>query len=83
MPRHEIVPATELSPAQKLRLSLEMFEYGRDMMRQNLRRADPDLDEASIEERLNAWLRTRPGAEQGDGCGRSVAWPRSCGVGDE
>ena len=82
MTRPEVQPATELTPAQKLRLSLDMFAYGCDMMRQNLRRAHPDADDAAIEELLRAWLRTRPGAEHGDGEGRPGTWPRRGGVGD-
>ncbi|MCA8977299.1 MAG: hypothetical protein KDC98_21435 [Planctomycetes bacterium] len=80
--RPVIEPATELSAAEKLRLSLQMFAYGCDMMRQNLRRTNPALDDAAIEERLRAWLRVRPGAESGDGVGRAVAWPRSRGAGN-
>lgn len=76
MARPQVVPATPLTAAQKLRLSLEMFRYGCDMMRQNLRRAHPDEDPAAIEERLRSWLRTRPGAPHGDGIGRPGTWPR-------
>ena len=53
-----------------------MFDYGCDLMRQNLRRAHPGADDGAIEELLRAWLRTRPGAEHGDGVGRPVPWPR-------
>ena len=80
--RPKVEPATELTPAQKLLLSLDMFEYGRDMMRQNLRRTHPCADAATIDALLLAWLRTRPGAELGDGEGRSVTWPRKPGCGD-
>lgn len=80
--RPKVEPATELTPAEKLRLSLDMFAYGCDMMRQNLRRTHPTADPAAIEELLRAWLRTRPGAEHGDGEGRSVTWPRMRGRGD-
>ncbi|MEO6595226.1 MAG: hypothetical protein ABIP94_10785 [Planctomycetota bacterium] len=82
MPRPKVEPATELTPGQKLKMSLDMFAYGCDMMRQNLRRAHPAADAAAIEELLRAWLRTRPGAEFGDGEGKSVMWPRRHGAGD-
>jgi hypothetical protein len=70
--RPEVEPAAELTPAQKLQLSLDMFAYGCEMMRQNLRRAHPQADDAAIEE----LLRTRPGAEHGDAVGRPGHWPR-------
>ena len=82
MPRPKVEPATELTPGQKLKMSLDMFAYGCDMMRQNLRRKHPAAGDEEIEELLRAWLRTRPGAEHGDGVGRPVNWPRRRGAGD-
>jgi Rv0078B-related antitoxin len=78
----KVEPETERSPGQKFALALDMFRYGCEMMRQNLRRAHPDADAAAIEELLRAWLRTRPGAEHGDGVGRPGTWPRTRGAGD-
>jgi hypothetical protein len=66
-----------LTPEEKLRLSLDMFTYGCEMMRQNLRRAHPEADDQEVEQLLIAWLRVRPGAEHGDGVGRRGTWPRS------
>lgn len=82
MPRPKVESATELTPARKLELSLDMFVYGCDMMRQNLRRRHAGADDQEIEELLRAWLRTRPGAESGDGVGRAGTWPRQRGAGD-
>jgi hypothetical protein len=62
--------------AARLRLALDMFETGVEMMRRNLRRAHPTLSDAEIEIRLCAWLADRPGAEFGDAVGRRVDWPR-------
>ena len=59
----------ELSEAEKLRQAIEMVDAGVEMMRLNLRRQFPDESEDSIEERLRAWLRDRPGAPHGDGLG--------------
>lgn len=59
-----------MSPADKLRAALELHEVGVALMRQNLRRRHPDEPDASLDERLTDWLRTRPGAEHGDGAGR-------------
>jgi hypothetical protein len=82
VPRPNVETATELTPAQKLQASLDMFSYGCDMMRQNLCRLHPNADDSAIEDLLRRWLRTRPGAEFGDGVGRSVAWPRTRGGGN-
>jgi hypothetical protein len=82
VPRPKVEPATVLTPGQKLSVSLDMFVYGCDMMRQNLRRLHPAADDDAIEELLRDWLRTRPGAEHGDGVGRSGTWPRQRGGGD-
>lgn len=52
-----------------LETTLALYETGVEIMRQNLRRADPEAHEATIEQRLVEWLRHRPGAEHGDGVG--------------
>jgi hypothetical protein len=79
VPNLKVESATELTPAQKLAASLDLFEYGCAMMRENLRRAHPGADDARIDALLIAWLRTRPGAEHGDGVGRPGTWPRGGG----
>ena len=63
--------------AARLRVAMELFETGVEMMRQNLRRDHPDLSEHEVEARVKAWLRERPGAEFGDAVGRRVTWPRT------
>jgi hypothetical protein len=55
-----------------LRATLDLFETGVDLMRQNLRRAHPGAADAEIDRRLQQWLRERPGAEFGDCIGRPV-----------
>lgn len=62
----------DATAAARFRTTLALFEAGVAMMRQNLRRRFPDADEREIQERLTAWLRTRPGAEYGDCEGRPV-----------
>jgi hypothetical protein len=62
--------------AARLRVALELFETGVEMMRQKLRREHPDAVDHEIEARVAAWLRERPGAEFGDAVGRRVTWPR-------
>lgn len=61
-----------LSPALAFQATLELFETGLDVMRQNLRRRYPSATPQEIETRLGAWLRHRPGAEFGDCPGRVV-----------
>ncbi|HXV63147.1 MAG TPA: hypothetical protein VEK15_20780 [Vicinamibacteria bacterium] len=67
--------APELTPAERFRIALDLFDDGVRLMRQNLKREHPDASEQQIEERLRAWLRHRPGAEDGDCPGRRLDWP--------
>jgi len=62
--------------SQRLRLALDLFRTGEELMRQKLRREHPELSAPEIEARLVAWLHERPGAESGDAPGRAVTWPR-------
>ena len=64
--------ASAPDPARTFRLTLDLFETGVRLMRQNLRRADPRADEREIDHQLRTWLRERPGAEHGDSPGRLV-----------
>jgi Rv0078B-related antitoxin len=73
------VPDARDKAAARLRMALELFEPGVEMMRQKLRRNHPGLADHEIEARVRAWLRERPGAEFGDAVGRRVAWPRRSG----
>lgn len=50
--------------------TLDLFEAGLSLMRQNLRRADSGATDEEIDHRLREWLRVRPGAEEGDSSGR-------------
>lgn len=58
--------------AGPLRAVFDLFDVGVSLMRQNLRRGDPEASDAEIDRRLGAWLRHRPGAEAGDCTGRPV-----------
>ena len=62
--------------AERLRTALALFDAGVTMMRQNLHRADPEADEATVSARLQAWLTTLPGAEHGDADGIPMEFPR-------
>lgn len=67
-----MAPAIQ-SPPWSLTVALDLFETGVALMRQNLRRQFPDAGDQDIDRRLQDWLRHRPGAEQGDADGRSLA----------
>lgn len=62
--------ASKTTPAERLRIALDLHDAGVEMMRQNLRRRHPDADEQEIERLLVVWLHERPGAEHGDAVGR-------------
>ncbi|MBL4684562.1 MAG: hypothetical protein JKY37_08240 [Nannocystaceae bacterium] len=68
--------STVSTASQRLQIALELAEMAEQMMRQNLRRANPEASDGEIERLLVAWLHTRPGAEHGDACGRPSAWPK-------
>jgi hypothetical protein len=55
--------------------TFELFEAGVLMMQQTLRRRHPSASDEEIEELLDVWLTTRPGAEHGDGVGVPAPWP--------
>jgi len=57
---------------EAFRTTLELFETGVALMRQQLIREQPDASGDEIERRLLDWLRQRPGAEHGDCSGRPV-----------
>lgn len=64
--------SSSLTPSEKLRIALELFESGVAMMRETLKREHPTESEAQIEKRLRQWIRDRPGAEDGDCVGRKI-----------
>ena len=61
---------------RRLRAALDLFLDGETLMRQNLRRQDPEATAEEIERKLTSWIRTRPGAENGDCPGRAVSLGR-------
>ena len=60
------------SAKEKMRTALELADLAVQIMRQNLRRRTPEASQEEIEAALQAWIRTRPGAEHGDCIGRPV-----------
>lgn len=51
--------------SERLALTLELFEFGVDMMAAALRRPYPAATPEEIAHRLEAWFAERPGAEPG------------------
>jgi Rv0078B-related antitoxin len=68
--------ADEETPAERLALTFELFEFGVEMMAANLRRRHPGATPDEIERLLEEWLAERPGAELGDGVGVPVPLTR-------
>lgn len=54
----------------RMEIAFDLYETAEQMMRQNLRRRNPEATEQEIETGIREWLRRRPGAEHGDGVGR-------------
>ena len=69
-PTHET--GDEETASDRLRETFELFEFGVEMMAANLRRKHPDATLQQIEQLLEDWLATRPGAEAGDAPGDPV-----------
>ena len=60
------------SVAEAFRTTLDLFQTGIDVMRQNLRRRHPDASDEDVDELVREWLLERPGAESGDCPGRVI-----------
>jgi hypothetical protein len=56
--------------AQRLRLALDMYEFGERAQRSRLRRRRPDAPDSEIEAEMRAWRESRPGAPGGDATGK-------------
>ena len=52
--------------AERLRLTLELFDEAVAMLRLKLRRLRPLASDEEIEAGVDAWIAKRPGAEDGD-----------------
>lgn len=61
-----------LTPAERLSIALDLFEFGEDVMRQNLRRQHPSADGDHIERLLLDWLQNRAFASPDDPVLRQV-----------
>jgi hypothetical protein len=52
-----------------MRVALDMYEVGEQMVRQRLRRERPAATPTEIDAEVTAWRLRRPGAEHGDSAG--------------
>ena len=65
--------ASSSSPiVDAFRTTLDLFQTGVDLMRQNIRRRHPEAPDEDVERLLYEWLLARPGAEAGDCPGRPI-----------
>jgi len=62
--------------AERLRLTISLFDLATGMLRQTLRRRSPTASEADLDRAVDDWMRRRRGAEHGDAPGLPVPWPR-------
>lgn len=56
--------------------AIELLDAAETLLRQRLKREHPAWSEAEIEQEIDRWYSTRPGAEYGDGEGTPGVWPR-------
>lgn len=63
-------PIRDPEMMERMQTTFELFEAAVEIMRQNLRRRNPDAAEEEIDQGIREWLADRPGAEHGDGVGR-------------
>lgn len=54
------------TPAERLRIALDLSETGLQMRRSRFRRELPNITEAQLDEAMKTWLRERPDAPFGD-----------------
>jgi len=66
----------EETVGDRLRATLELFEFGVELMRASLRRRHPGISPHELDRLLEDWLAVRPGAEGGDGPGIPVPLAR-------
>lgn len=61
--------------ARRMRVALDLFEFGERMLRQRLLRDRPGATQDEIDTAVRAWRTHRPGGEPGDAPGRLRPWP--------
>lgn len=62
--------------ARRLEIALDLADLAVEMYEMQVRREEPTLAADQVAARVARWRRSRPGAEDGDGQGRRITWPR-------
>lgn len=65
----------ELTPAERFRVAMDLYEFAECVLRQTFLREHPGASDVEVEGAVLAWLRERPGAELGDALGRPCNRP--------
>jgi hypothetical protein len=73
------MPNVPTLASERFQATLDLFEMGLGLMRQNLRRGHPDSTDVDVDLRLRDWLQQRPGAHWGDCVGRPLDVSRRLG----
>lgn len=68
-------PSSAQRIIERFQLTLDLYDLSERMLRQKLRRKHPLATDAELDTKIAEWVSRRPGAEQGDGEGRPIAWP--------
>lgn len=59
----------DTTPAERFAAVLDLYEFAKRQMRANLRRRNPDLDDAELAELMAKWSLERRCAPHGDSAG--------------
>ncbi len=62
----------------RAQMTFDLCETAEQIMRQNIRRRNPDLDEKEVEERIDEWYRKAP--NEGRYCRPSEKWAKRFGL---
>jgi hypothetical protein len=59
-----VKPIRDPQVMARMQATLELHQFARDVMRQNLRRRHPEENDEQIEGRLRDWLRKKPSTDR-------------------
>ena len=64
------------TPLERMEIAFDLFDLAEDMIRTRVLRENPSATEQDLEHAVDAWMRHRPGAENGDAPGQPISWPQ-------
>lgn len=70
------VKSADAEARERFQTALELTDLAERMLRQRLRREQPELTDAEIDAKIDGWYEDRPGAPHGDASGEPSGWPR-------